>query len=73
VDGGAGAVIAARPAHDDVAGEHPVVGKSTVANLAEKKLHEQGFHTYMLDGDNIRPQQLVVLSALSTVAGGSRS
>jgi bifunctional enzyme CysN/CysC len=29
-------------------------GKSTVANLVEKKLHDQGFHTYLLDGDNIR-------------------
>lgn len=29
-------------------------GKSTIANLVEKRLHEQGFHTYLLDGDNIR-------------------
>jgi bifunctional enzyme CysN/CysC len=29
-------------------------GKSTVANLVEQKLHRQGFHTYLLDGDNIR-------------------
>ena len=29
-------------------------GKSTIANLVEKKLHERGRHTYMLDGDNIR-------------------
>ncbi|HEV3358167.1 MAG TPA: sulfate adenylyltransferase subunit CysN [Pseudonocardiaceae bacterium] len=29
-------------------------GKSTVANLVEKRLHEKGFHTYLLDGDNIR-------------------
>lgn len=29
-------------------------GKSTVANLLEKKLHEQGKHTYLLDGDNVR-------------------
>ena len=29
-------------------------GKSTVASLVEKKLHTQGRHTYMLDGDNIR-------------------
>jgi len=29
-------------------------GKSTIANLVEKKLHLQGFHTYMLDGDNVR-------------------
>jgi bifunctional enzyme CysN/CysC len=29
-------------------------GKSTVANLVEKKLHAQGRHTYLLDGDNVR-------------------
>jgi bifunctional enzyme CysN/CysC len=29
-------------------------GKSTVANLVEKKLHALGRHTYLLDGDNVR-------------------
>lgn len=29
-------------------------GKSTIANLVEKKLHSAGFHTYLLDGDNVR-------------------
>lgn len=29
-------------------------GKSTVANQLEKKLHAEGTHTYMLDGDNVR-------------------
>ncbi|EDO6948250.1 adenylyl-sulfate kinase [Campylobacter coli] len=29
-------------------------GKSTLANAVEKKLFEQGFHTYLLDGDNVR-------------------
>ena len=29
-------------------------GKSTVANLVEKKLHAMGKHTYTLDGDNVR-------------------
>lgn len=29
-------------------------GKSTIANLLEKKLHEQKIHTYTLDGDNLR-------------------
>jgi bifunctional enzyme CysN/CysC len=29
-------------------------GKSTIANLLEKKLHAEGKHTYMLDGDNVR-------------------
>ena len=29
-------------------------GKSTIANLVEKKLAAQGRHTYLLDGDNVR-------------------
>ena len=29
-------------------------GKSTVANLVEKRLHDLGRHTYTLDGDNVR-------------------
>ena len=29
-------------------------GKSTIANIVEKKLHVLGQHTYMLDGDNVR-------------------
>jgi bifunctional enzyme CysN/CysC len=29
-------------------------GKSTVANLVEKRLHAAGHRTYLLDGDNIR-------------------
>lgn len=29
-------------------------GKSTIANLVEKKLHAFGNHTYLLDGDNVR-------------------
>jgi len=29
-------------------------GKSTIANLVEKKLHSLGRHTYLLDGDNVR-------------------
>jgi bifunctional enzyme CysN/CysC len=29
-------------------------GKSTIANLVEKKLQAQGRHTYTLDGDNVR-------------------
>ena len=29
-------------------------GKSTIANLLEKRLHTKGKHTYILDGDNIR-------------------
>ncbi len=29
-------------------------GKSTIANLVERRLHAQGVHTYLLDGDNVR-------------------
>jgi bifunctional enzyme CysN/CysC len=29
-------------------------GKSTIANLVEKKLHAAGYDTYALDGDNVR-------------------
>ena len=44
-------------------GQHPCVlwftglsgaGKSTIANLVEKKLHSLGRHTMLLDGDNVR-------------------
>lgn len=29
-------------------------GKSSIANLLEKRLHKQQIHTYSLDGDNLR-------------------
>ncbi|CAD0316705.1 sulfate adenylyltransferase subunit CysN [Xanthomonas hortorum] len=29
-------------------------GKSTVANLIDKRLHALGYHTFILDGDNVR-------------------
>jgi bifunctional enzyme CysN/CysC len=29
-------------------------GKSTIANLLEKRLHAEGHHTFILDGDNVR-------------------
>ncbi|MCK9201991.1 MAG: adenylyl-sulfate kinase [Gallionella sp.] len=29
-------------------------GKSTIANLLEKRLHAEGRHSYLLDGDNVR-------------------
>jgi bifunctional enzyme CysN/CysC len=29
-------------------------GKSTIANALEKKLFEKGYHTMLLDGDNVR-------------------
>ena len=29
-------------------------GKSTIANIVERKLHAEGKHTFLLDGDNVR-------------------
>jgi bifunctional enzyme CysN/CysC len=29
-------------------------GKSTIANIVERKLHQRGVHTSLLDGDNVR-------------------
>lgn len=29
-------------------------GKSTIANLVDKRLHAMGYHTFILDGDNVR-------------------
>jgi bifunctional enzyme CysN/CysC len=29
-------------------------GKSSIANLVEQRLHGWGYHTYLLDGDNVR-------------------
>ena len=29
-------------------------GKSTIANAVDRKLHDSGVHTFVLDGDNIR-------------------
>ncbi|MBN2631790.1 MAG: sulfate adenylyltransferase subunit CysN [Rhodobacteraceae bacterium] len=52
-----------RDAHAAQKGQKPVVvwftglsgsGKSTIANLVEKKLHALGRHTFLLDGDNVR-------------------
>lgn len=50
-------------AHAALKGQQPAVvwftglsgaGKSTIANLVEKRLHALGRHTYLLDGDNVR-------------------
>jgi bifunctional enzyme CysN/CysC len=50
-------------AHASLKGQRPVVvwftglsgaGKSTIANLVEKRLHSLGRHTFLLDGDNVR-------------------
>jgi bifunctional enzyme CysN/CysC len=52
-----------KEAHARVKGQQPAVvwftglsgaGKSTIANVVERKLHEHGRHTYLLDGDNVR-------------------
>jgi bifunctional enzyme CysN/CysC len=52
-----------REIHSALKGQKPAVlwftglsgaGKSTIANLVEKKLVARGRHTYLLDGDNVR-------------------
>ncbi|MFL6725321.1 MAG: sulfate adenylyltransferase subunit CysN [Sphingomicrobium sp.] len=52
-----------RETHATLKGQKPAVlwftglsgaGKSTIANLVEKKLVARGRHTYLLDGDNVR-------------------
>lgn len=52
-----------REAHAALKNQKPAViwftglsgsGKSTIANLVEKKLHALGKHTFLLDGDNVR-------------------
>ena len=50
-------------AHAALKGHRPAVvwltglsgaGKSTIANVLERKLHAEGVHTFLLDGDNVR-------------------
>ena len=57
------ALEVSREAHARIKGQSPRVlwftglsgaGKSTIANLVEKKLHAMGRHTFLLDGDNLR-------------------
>ena len=52
-----------REAHAGLKHQRPAVlwftglsgaGKSTIANLVEKKLHRMNRHTFLLDGDNVR-------------------
>jgi bifunctional enzyme CysN/CysC len=57
------AVDISRDAHAGLKNQKPAVlwftglsgsGKSTIANLVEKKLHRMNRHTFLLDGDNVR-------------------
>ena len=57
------AIDVTREAHATSKGQSPKVlwftglsgaGKSTIANLVEKKLYALGKHTFLLDGDNVR-------------------
>jgi len=57
------AIDIAREAHAALKRQKPAVlwftglsgsGKSTIANLVEKRLHALGKHSFLLDGDNIR-------------------
>ncbi|NLR70598.1 sulfate adenylyltransferase subunit CysN [Novosphingobium sp. ERN07] len=57
------ALDVSREAHAALKNQRPKVlwftglsgsGKSTIANLVEKKLHAIGKHTFLLDGDNVR-------------------
>lgn len=52
-----------REAHANLKNQKPAVlwftglsgsGKSTIANMVEKKLHRMNRHTFLLDGDNVR-------------------
>ena len=57
------ALEVSRASHAAIKGQRPAIlwftglsgaGKSTIANLVEKRLHALGRHTALLDGDNIR-------------------
>ena len=57
------ALDVSRETHARIKGQKPAVlwftglsgaGKSTIANLVEKKLAAMGRHTFLLDGDNVR-------------------
>jgi len=57
------ALDVSREAHAALKHQNPAVlwftglsgsGKSTIANLVEKRLHALGHHTFLLDGDNVR-------------------
>jgi len=57
------ALLVGRADHERLNGHKPAVlwftglsgsGKSTIANLVERELHERGIRTFLLDGDNVR-------------------
>jgi bifunctional enzyme CysN/CysC len=57
------AIEVSRAQHAAMKGQNPALlwftglsgsGKSTIANLVEKRLHAAGKHTFLLDGDNVR-------------------
>ncbi|MEO5699751.1 MAG: adenylyl-sulfate kinase [Casimicrobiaceae bacterium] len=57
------AIEVSKAAHAALKGHRPCIvwftglsgaGKSTIANLVEKRLHAAGCHTTLLDGDNVR-------------------
>jgi bifunctional enzyme CysN/CysC len=57
------ALLVTRADHERQAGHKPAAlwftglsgsGKSTIANLVERRLHERGVRTFLLDGDNVR-------------------
>jgi bifunctional enzyme CysN/CysC len=57
------ALLVSRADHERLSGHKPAAlwftglsgsGKSTIANLVERRLHERGVRTFLLDGDNVR-------------------
>jgi bifunctional enzyme CysN/CysC len=57
------ALLVSRADHERMSGHKPAVlwftglsgsGKSTIANQVERRLHERGVRTFLLDGDNVR-------------------
>jgi bifunctional enzyme CysN/CysC len=57
------ALLVTRADHERLNGHQPAAlwftglsgsGKSTIANLVERELHERGVRTFLLDGDNVR-------------------
>ena len=56
-------LMVSRPEREALNGHKPAVlwftglsgsGKSTIANLVERELHDRGVRTFLLDGDNVR-------------------